>query len=157
MSAPDERAFSADIAKPAFRLAVAEGRWRVVRIEWPYVFICVTAKDGTGHNLRLNCDGYPQTPPTGGPWDLERNQILAAERWPRGQGGRVSAVFRLDWKNGSALYLPCDRVSIEGHDNWRTEMPSKIWRPADGIVQYLELVHELLNCRDYQPAARATA
>jgi hypothetical protein len=28
-------------------------------------------------------------------------------------------------------------------------MPSKIWRPSDGIVQYLELVHELLHCRDY--------
>ena len=148
MSAPDERAFAADIAKPAFRLAVAAGRWHVVRVEWPYVYVC---------NLRLNCEGYPQAPPTGGPWDFERNQVLAAEKWPRGQGGRVTAVFRTDWKGGSALYLPCDRVSIEGHDNWRTEMPSKIWRPADGIIQYLELVHELLNCRDYQPAVRPSA
>ena len=157
MSAPDERAFAADVAKPYFRLAVAEGRWRIRRTDWPFVFITVTAKDGQSHNFRFNCEGYPQSPPTGGPWDLESNAVLAADRWPRGNGGRVSAVFKPDWKGGTALYLPCDRVSIEGHDNWRTEMPSKIWRPSDGIIQYLELVHELLNSRDYQPTHRASA
>lgn len=157
MSAPDERAFATDVAKPAFRLAVAEGRWRVLKIEWPFVFVCVVARDGLGHNLRFNCQGYPQVPPTGGPWDLERNAVLAANKWPKGNGGRVSKVFRPDWKDGTALYLPCDRVSIEGHDNWRTEMPSLIWRPTDGFIQYLELVHELLHCRDYQPTACAAA
>jgi hypothetical protein len=66
-------------------------------------------------------------------------------------------VFRPDWKQGTALYLPCDRVSREGHDNWRTETPTMIWRPERGIMQYLEIVHELLNCGDYQPAAGAAA
>ena len=36
----------------------------------------------------------------------------------------VSAVFRPDWKHGQCLYLPCDRMSIEGHDNWRTNIPT---------------------------------
>jgi hypothetical protein len=53
--------------------------------------------------------------------------------------------------------LPCDRESITGHDNWRHELPSKIWRPAAGISQYLELVHELLNCADYCPPVGAAA
>ncbi len=54
-------------------------------------------------------------------------------------------------------YLPCDRESFVGHENWRHEMPSKIWRPADGVVQYLELVNELLHSRDYTPPLRAAA
>ena len=149
MSAPDERAFEADVAKPAFRLGQAEGRWRLLKTVWPFVFMSVTAKDGRAFTLRFNCAGYPQTPPTAGPWDINRNAVLAIDRWPRGVSGRVKAVFRPDWKNGAALYLPCDRESIAGHPNWRTEMPSKIWRPADGILQYLELVHELLQSRDY--------
>ena len=66
-------------------------------------------------------------------------------------------VFRPDWKGGTALYLPCDRESIAGHDNWRHELPSKIWRPAAGINQCLELVHELLNCADYCPPLGAAA
>ena len=83
--------------------------------------------------------------------------MLAAERWPRGNGGRVSAVFNPSWKGGVALYLPCDRVSLEGHGNWVTEMPSKIWRPSAGIYQYLELVHDLLHSPDYAPPLRAAA
>ena len=69
----------------------------------------------------------------------------------------MASVFRPNWKAGSALYLPCDRESIRGHDNWRNEMPSKIWDPAKGIVHYLELVHELLNSADYVPPLRAAA
>ncbi|TCP78863.1 hypothetical protein C8J31_12017 [Rhizobium sp. PP-CC-2G-626] len=157
MIGPDQRAFEADAAKATFRLGQAEGRWRLLSIAWPYVFIAVIAKDGREYVLRLNCTGYPQSPATGGPWDITTNQILAFDLWPRGQGGRVSAVFRTDWKNGTALYLPCDRESFVGHDSWRTEMPSKIWRPADGIVQYLELVHELLQSRDYSAPLRSAA
>jgi len=157
MSLPDERAFRADVGKPAFRLAQAEGRWRLIGIIWPCVLIAVTAADKREFVLRLNCAGYPQQPPTGGPWDADRNAVLAFDRWPGSKGGRVGTVFRTGWKNGTALYLPCDRESITGHDNWRNEMPSKIWRPSAGINQYLELVHELLNCGDYCPPARAAA
>jgi hypothetical protein len=155
--APDQRAFEADVTKATFRLGQTEGRWRLVAITWPYALIGITAKDGHEYILRLNSAGYPQAAPTGGPWDTDSNQVLAFDLWPRGLGGRVSAVFRTDWKNGTALYHPCDRESLVGHDNWRIEMPSKIWRPDVGIVQYLELVYELLHCRDYAPPARAAA
>jgi hypothetical protein len=157
MSAPDHRAFEADVARAVFRVGVAERRWRLVTVAWPFAFVRVAAKDGSECVLRLNCEGFPHKPPTGGPWDLQRNRILAFDLWPRGRGGRVTAVFRTDWKGGTALYLPCDRESFVGHDNWRTEMPSKIWRPTDGIVQYLEIVHELLNSRDYAHPLRAAS
>jgi hypothetical protein len=157
MSLPDERACRADIGKPAFRLAQVEGRWRLVGIAWPHMLIAVTAADGITYVLRLNCAGYPQQPPTGAPWDAEKDTLLAFERWPRSKGGRLGTVFRTNWKGGTALYLPCDREAITGHDNWRHELPSKIWRPSAGISQYLELVHELLNCGDYCPPAGAAA
>ena len=156
MNGPDQRAFEADVAKARFRLGASDGRWRLAEIQWPHAFIGVVAKDGREFVLRLNCAGYPQAPPTGGPWDLQRNAILAFDMWPKGRGGRVSAIFRTDWKDGTALYLPCDRESLVGHDAWRNQLPSKIWRPADGVFQYLELVHELLHSRDYaQPACTA--
>ena len=162
MIGPDQRAFEADVAKAAFRLGQAEGRWRLISVAWPFAFLGVVAKDdrpcaAREYVLRLNCAAYPQAAPTGGPWDMKTNKVLAFDLWPRGQGGRVSAVFRTDWKNGSVLYLPCDRESLVGHDNWRHEMPSKIWRPADGIVQYLELVHELLQSRDYAAPLHSAA
>lgn len=157
MTPPDQRAFEGDVAEAAFRLGASRGRWELVRTDWPFVQVRVWAKDRRAFLFRFDCTGYPQSPPTAGPWDTETNAVLAADRWPMGNGGRVTSVFRPTWKGGTALYLPCDRVSIEGHDSWRTEMPSKIWRPAHGIVQYLELVHELLHCGDYLPVDRAAA
>jgi hypothetical protein len=154
---PDQRAFHADVAKAAFRLGEIEGRWRLIVVAWPFSFIGLAARDGREYVLRLNCTGYPQAAPTGGPWDISTDRILAFDLWPRGRGGRVSAVFRTDWKGGTALYLPCDRESLAGHDNWRRDMPSKMWRPADGIVHYLEIIHELLQSRDYAPPIRSAA
>jgi hypothetical protein len=155
--APDENALHADVTNPAFRAGAADKRWRLINIAWPHVFIGVTAKDGREYVLRFNCNGFPASPPTAGPWDLTLNAVLAADLWPKSRGGRLGAVFNPGWKGGTALYLPCDREAIAGHDIWRTQMPSKIWRPSAGLVQYLEIVHELLHCRDYMPPARAAA
>jgi hypothetical protein len=155
--APDEKALRADVAKAAFRAGVADKRWRLIAIAWPYVFIAVTAKDGREYVLRFDCTGFPASAPTAGPWDMTRNTVLAPDLWPQSRGERLGAVFNPNWKGGTALYLPCDRESIAGHEQWRTQMPSKIWRPSAGLVQYLELVHELLHCRDYAPPARAAA
>jgi hypothetical protein len=157
MTAPDERAFRADVAKADFHLGQLEGRWRLVDITWPFALIGVSAKDGQEYILRFECSAYPQSLPTAGPWDPETNAILAFDRWPKSRGGRIGAVFNSGWKGGTALYLPCDREAFAGHDHWRTQMPSKIWRPAEGIIQYLELVHELLHSRDYLPAGCAVA
>lgn len=154
---PDERAFRVDLEKASFLLGSADGRWRLLDTAWPYALIAVVASDGVPYPLRFNLVGYPETPPTAGPWNAETNGVLEENAWPPHRGGRLGAVFRADWKGGTALYLPCDRVSLQGHDNWVTLMPSKIWRPSVGIVHYLELVHELLNCSDYQSPSSAAA
>ena len=150
--APDEKALRADLDKPVFRVGIVDKRWRLIDIAWPHVFIGISAKDGREYVLRFDCSGFPVSPPTAGPWDVKKNMVLASDLWPRSGGGRLGAVFNQGWKNGTALYLPCDREAIAGHDAWRTQMPSKIWRPSEGLVQYLELVHELLHCRDYMPS-----
>jgi hypothetical protein len=155
--APDEKALRAHVAKAVFRAAAAKDRWRLIDISWPHVFIGVKAKDGREFVLRFNCAGFPAQPPTAGPWDIQCNSILAFDQWPRSKGGRLGAVFNTGWKNGTALYLPCDREAIPGHAHWQTQMPSKLWRPDAGLSQYLELVHELLNCRDYLPPVRPAA
>jgi len=152
--APDEKALRADLESGRFLAGEARKRWRFVSVEWPIVQIAVAARDGWEYVLRFDCSGHPQCPPTARLWDINKNVPLEVSQWPKG-GGRIAAVFRNDWKGGTALYLPCDRIAIEGHDNWRTEHPSKIWNPSKGITQYLEIVHELLQSRDY--AARAAA
>lgn len=151
--APDERAFLGDIERGTFRLGVAEQKWRLKSVQWPNAYIAVRARDDRWFMLRFECTNYPVGLPTACPWDLERAARLAVEHWPKSHGGRVAAVFNPTWKDGTALYLPCDREAMPGHDAWLTTTPALIWRPAEGIVQYLEIVYELLNSYDYAPAA----
>lgn len=156
IDAPDHRAWRADIAKATFRLGEKERRWRLERANWPISLISVSARDGREFTLRFDCTGYPEALPTCGPWDLDRDAPLDPSQWPRSRTNtrRVSAVFNPRW-NTAALYLPCDRTAIPEHSGWYNALPSMIWRPGDGIVQYLEIVHELLNCPDYAPTDRA--
>src|SRR5665213_617301 len=145
----DEQQLRADAASARLQAGEARGRWAVRAITWPHLYIDVRAKDGRTFVLRLDCTNYPVAPPTGTFWDYEGNRQLPSDRWPRGSD-RVKLAFRTDWHNGTALYLPCDRVSAVGHDAWRTQYPQLIWNPARGVVMYLEVVSDLLHGRDYE-------
>jgi hypothetical protein len=124
----------------------------LLSLAWPHATIAISAAPRPAgpveYALRFDCSNYPQAPPTGQPWDTERSSPLDTVRWP---GGRslVPAAFNPGWKGGQCLYLPCDRVSIEGHDGWRNQHPSMIWSVTGDITQYLKIVHDLLNSSDY--------
>jgi hypothetical protein len=149
---PDEQAFQDEVDGGSFQLAVHLGRWRIVRFAWPLVDIEVAASPRPGapdnYGFRFDCTNYPQSPPTARLWDTATDALLPTNRWPAGRS-RVPAVFRPKWHKGACLYLPCDRQSISGHDNWRTQHPSLVWRPEKGVQLYLEALHELLNSSDY--------
>lgn len=152
MNAPDRLLLEGDLAAPEFRCGETEGRWRHVATTWPHVMIAVSAAPRPGapaeYGFRFECTGYRQSPPTAQPWDLESNMALALNRWPAGRS-IVPSVFRPQWQNGRCLYLPCDRIAIEGHANWHHEHPARLWNPPRGIVCYLEQLHDLLNSTDY--------
>ena len=135
-----------------FQSGVDRGRWRLVALAWPHVVIAVTAAERAGapseYAFRFECTGYPQTAATAQPWSEADNAQLAHDRWPGGRL-RVPAAFNPGWKSGQALYLPCDRLAIEGHDPWLTQHPSMIWSPRRDITQYLHVIYELLNSSDY--------
>jgi hypothetical protein len=99
-------------------------------------------------HLRFNIDNYPQAAPTGCPWDVTVSVALPPERWPKG-GGNIPSVFNPSW-NRTALYAPCDRVAMQGHEAWKTLCPQWWWTPTSTIVLYLEFVHVCLNPVDYE-------
>ena len=141
-----------DITALDIRLGEIEGRWRHVETNWPYVIFAVTApllpNAPAEFFFRFECSGYRQIPVTAQPWDLITGAPLAFSKWPTG-ASIIPSIFRTDWKCGHCLYLPCDRMSIEGHDNWRSEHPSRLWQPTRGIICYLEQLYELFNQNDY--------
>nr|WP_137677431.1 hypothetical protein [Parerythrobacter lutipelagi] len=145
---PDEVALRRDLAAGRFLLGVATGRWRLESIAFPHAVVSVIAADGIAYGLRFECSDYPRTAVTACPWDVERDQPLAPEMWPKGTS-RIPLAFNPQWKNATCLYLPCDRISVQGHDPWRTKHPQLLWDPSKGICKYLAIVHELLNSGEY--------
>jgi hypothetical protein len=145
---PEEAVFRAHLVGGRFRSGSAAGRWQLVSVSWPHAVFGVRASDGIEYGLRFDCEGYPRTPSTARPWDIELDAPLAFDKWPTGHD-RIPLAFNPGWKNGSCLYLPCDRQSIEGHANWYQEHPSLVWDPSLGFVHYLRIVHDLLNSGDY--------
>lgn len=147
---PELQALEAHLAHGRFKAGASRGRWRMVNLAWPFAFVEVFDRGGRPTCIRFDCSGYPARPPQGTPWDRSLQQQLQGNLWPR--GGRVSQVFNPSWKGGAALYIPCDRESIVGHDNWYSELPHLIWNPVRGLVQYVEAIHEVLQSHELQPA-----
>lgn len=149
---PDRLLLEQDLAGPDIRHGEIEGRWRHVATDWPHVIFGLSAPPRqnapTEFGFRFECLGYRQVPATAQPWDLSANAPLARAKWPTGRS-IVRSVFRPDWKMGHCLYLPCDRMSIDGHAKWLNDHPSRIWQPARGLICYLEQLHELFHQSDY--------
>lgn len=149
---PDRLILEQDLAAPEFRCGQFDGKWRHIRTCWPHVLIAVSAaarpNAPTEFGFRFDCTGYRQTPATAQPWNLAADQPLKPAGWPTGRS-IVPSVFRPDWQGGQCLYIPCDRISLNGHPNWLTEHPNRLWQPSRGIICYLEQIHDLLNQSDY--------
>lgn len=121
-----------------------EGRWQLREICWPYVLVDLLAYGDERFTLRVRCDGYPGQAPTGTFWDATSNAPLAPTQWPRSRTNCGQAL-RTDWQGGTALYIPCDRQSISGHDQWAQLYPAWLWDPSVGLTRYLTVVSTLLR------------
>jgi hypothetical protein len=147
----DERVFHAHVKAGPFQNGVERGRWRLVSTDWPYAVIAVRAapRDRAPGEFffRFELSNYPKSGPTASLWDPERTEILADGRWPGGKS-RVSAAFNPGWKR-NAVYLPCDRVAIVDHEQWKAQHPALLWSTSGDITQFLVILYDLLNSKDY--------
>lgn len=148
---PDQAVFESHLKLPRFVLGVERGQWMLEKISWPFAWFSIpaTRPDGSVDRFifRFELSNYPQAAPAGCLFQEDFSSPLPPAKWPAGQ--LISAVFNPGWK-ANALYLPCDRVAMEGHDVWRTQHPELWWTPNKTIVDYLGELFELLNRRDYQ-------
>lgn len=109
--APAEQSPRADLMSARFLSGEDWKRWQLKQLQWPFLCVNVVARDNREYTLRLDCTGFPNSAPTGTFWDLMTNIRLSFDKWPQG-GERIQLAFKPGWKNGDALYIPCDRESL---------------------------------------------
>jgi hypothetical protein len=144
--APDEKAFRAHTSTGRFSAGVDADEWRLVSLEWPHAVIAIAAAPREDapreYGFRFELSGYPNTAATAQVWNADEERIATAEERPKVTYS--PSPFRCDWSGGTALYIPCDRVAVEGHADWPAQH-GELWDPAKGISQYLIYVHRLLH------------
>lgn len=152
---PSERAFYEDVEKARFQAGLDKHRWQLARPRqetWPIVhinvFVPARPSGPNAYTLRFDLTSYPSQAPTARLWDLDSNAPLAFAKWPGGTG-RVVAAFNPAWNAGTAVYLPCDRTALIGHDGWKQQHPHLLWSPTGDITQFLWMVYEILNSPEY--------
>ena len=143
-----ETAFWLHLRGGPFRTGEAKGRWRLISMDWPHATFVVRAADSREFAFRFDCTGYPRVPVTACPWNVESDTPLDRSRWPSGRV-RLRDAFNPSWRP-DAIYLPCDREAIQGHQSWVHQHPSLSWDPSIGIVCYLRVLSDLLNSGDFQ-------
>ena len=157
---PDEADAREAVAGGPFRLGLALGRWRDVRLDWPHLIVDIAAAPRPDapdvYTLRVDLSGYPAQAPLGEFWDPVANAKLPANQWPSGApGSRPEAILRPDWAAGHhGLYAAFDRSGISTHPDWRQQHPSEAWTPQRTLTDYLESVHDLLASPDYAGTRR---
>lgn len=150
---PNESLLKAHLEGAAFLAGVDCGRWglhSVADLTFPVIWVRGDRRlvQAGRVYLRFDTSEYPQQAPTACPWDITTNEKLAPGLWPK--GASAATVFNPAW-NASALYAPCDRVAMKGHEaNWKGLCPQWWWQPTFTIVVYLEFVHVCLNPADHE-------
>ena len=149
---PDESLFKAHLEGAPFQSGLDAGKWglhgEAKDIVWPHPILWVAADKSAVTAaricLRFTADGYSAQAPTACPWDVVKNLRLENALWPK-LSGKFAKVFRHDWQIKDALYAPCDRAAMSGHEGWKQQFPFWWWQPHFTIVKYLGFVHHCLN------------
>jgi len=155
MMKPDQQLFACHLMEAPFLAGVDSGKWGLhgesAEIIWPTPIIWIEADKRFVPSgriyLKVNMENYSAVGPTACPWDVGKNAGLENSLWPKGPGN-ISAVFNPGWKN-YALYAPCDRIAMEGHEAWKAQFPRWWWQSTFTFVTYLEFVHRCLNPNDH--------
>jgi hypothetical protein len=145
-----ERLFRDDLDAGPFSAGADRGWWRLHSIAFPYAVIEIAATPRPGSPdwfaLRFEISRYPEAP-SGQPWDAQTAAPLAPALWPGGNE-RIQRIFNPGWRT-DALYIPMDRLALEGHPAWLTQHACHVWDSGKDITQYLRLVRDLLDEEGY--------
>jgi hypothetical protein len=150
---PAKRTLEAQLNSVRFLAGVDVGRWALLLLEWPHVYVRVTGRDPeTGrtfsHDFRLECTGFPDPGPFVERWAYADGAthgnrppapsgpgapgfIEAMKEW--GGGGGSGGIYRA-WNRGAAT-----------HNGWAAKRPDEAWHSRREIVFIMEHLYALVT------------
>lgn len=156
---PEQQTLEADLTLPAFVYGENVGRWALVvdeHIAPPQAlfWIAAAARSNSPDRRYVLFDyaGYRASRLSGWFWNLEESKPATVNELPKMRSGtRGAQIIRITWSypESTHFYHPYDRYAIQKHANWINDYPDCAWDGTKTIVDYLQLIHRLLNSDDY--------
>ena len=158
---PEMQKLMAQLDSIRFLAGIEEGRWQVLSLHWPYLYVRVrfssqAEQPSFGHDFRLECSGYPDPGPFVERWryaeDAQHGQRPAApspgapgfvEAMKEWGSGAESGIYRA-WNRGAAL-----------HNEWSRKRPDEAWNRTRNITFIMEQLYALVAEQAIWLASRA--
>ena len=157
------RTLEAQLNAVRFQSAVEEGRWKVLLLDWPYLFVHVVGRDPAsgkeyGHDFRLECEGFPMPGPFVERWLFAENETHGNRPPPPGSGSPGFVEAMKDWDEipgrHGGIYRAWSRGGA-GHNNWIDKRPDEAWDRSREITFIMEQLYALMAEQAVWLATRA--
>ena len=152
---PARQALEAHLNSVRMLAGIEAGRWAVLKIAWPDLYVRVTGRDPDGgriltQDFRLECEGYPDpgpfverwafadaaNPPCGirppAPTVGSPGFIDALKDWDHTPNRRDGGIYRA-WQRHAAV-----------HGDWARKRPDQAWHRSREIVFIMEQLYALV-------------
>jgi hypothetical protein len=145
---PARRTLEAQLGSTRFLCAVEAGRWEVLRLAWPHLYVRVVGRDPDSgrtfaHDFQLECAGYPDPGPQVERWCYADNATHGQKPPPpQGQGSPGFLDAMKDW--GGGFYRAWSR-GASTHNNWAQLRRDEAWHPNRSIVFIMENLYALVT------------
>ena len=151
MVAPDSpacRTLIAQLNAVRFVSGVEEGRWRVLEMDFPHLYVEVTVARpdmpvNTKAEFHLICDGYPNPGPFVEAWSCESK----ARPTPPSVGAPGYVDAMKDWQEGGqhgGIYRAWQRYAAV-HNGWAGLRPEHAWNATRDITFIMERLYDLVS------------
>lgn len=150
--APAQQTLEAHLHSVRFLTGVEEGRWSVLLLTWPHLYVRVVGRDPEsgrtyGHDFHLQCDGYPEPGPFVERWTYA-DEAAHGKRPPAPSEGAPGFVDAMkDWGDvpaRSGIYRAWQRDAA-GHNEWARKRPDEAWHRRRELSYIMEQLYALVS------------
>ncbi|MER9243460.1 hypothetical protein [Mesorhizobium sp. M0633] len=153
---PAQRTLGFQLNSVRFLAGVDEGRWEVLAMAWPYLFVRIRVATGPEaiftHDFRLECTGFPDPGPYVERWAYADNPEHGACPAAPGTGAPGFIDALKDW--GGGIYRAWNRGAAQ-HNDWWQKRPDEAWNRNREITFIMEQLYALVSEQALWLAARA--
>jgi hypothetical protein len=149
-----QQSLEAQLNGVRFQTGVEEGRWKILRYEFPALEVQVTARDPySGKNasfeFQLLCDNFPALGPFVQHWDHAAQCRPSPPESGKSSPGVVEALktWTRDGSNSNeygGIYRAWQRYAAL-HNSWASKRPDEAWRRDRHITFIMEQLYALVS------------